>query len=203
MKLMYEAALRTKSDLKEEEERLTPVNIVAGVSPRIDRRKHKCLWVKDATRPSGGIWVAIKREEMENCGVPAHNLIHESELEPGSRLHESYLASKAQSEGGSMTTPSSGTGGQSLGGREGQGEMKVGMFDVPMVQNGPGQGPGPGGPEERQGGSQGQSMSDMELNQVQSATNVNPQLNFDGAFSPGVEGDPMVNTASRLPPLLE
>jgi hypothetical protein len=69
MTLLYDAALKTNP----ENDRPPAINPTAGVLPR--PALGKAIWVADASKPYGGIWVAQDNEEKADSGLTENSVV--------------------------------------------------------------------------------------------------------------------------------
>lgn len=170
MTLLYEAALKTNPEVEEPKDRPMPINPTAGVSPRPN--VGKIVWIKDESRPAGGIWVAATENDRKEGGVPAKDCLLEHELEPGSDLARKWEIAKGQGVGEAIHPRANLVPSQMppapLANLPEQQTMSQASLPGGMVPTMPLQPPV----------DQGMFMD------VQSAPNVNPQMNFDGMFPP-------------------
>ena len=87
MTLLYEAALKTRPDHENDTTSRPPaINPTAGVHPR--PAFGKARWVKDPSRPGGGIYVAQDADELDQAGLQNGDIVIASE-EPKSGAGES------------------------------------------------------------------------------------------------------------------
>lgn len=82
MTLLYEAALKTNPEFEEPKDRPVPVQPTAGVLPR--ETVGRVVWIPDDTRKGGGIFLAATNQDRQDSGVPEENCIVVDDLEPGS-----------------------------------------------------------------------------------------------------------------------
>ena len=79
MTLLYEAALKTNPESSEDRmDRPLAVNPTAGVQPR--DAFGRAVFIKDASRPHGGVWVAHSEEDRAASGLSKEDCILTSEL---------------------------------------------------------------------------------------------------------------------------
>lgn len=69
MTLLYEAAIKTHP----EDDRPPAINPTAGVLPR--PALGKAIWLADASKPYGGIWVAQDNEEKADSGLTENSVV--------------------------------------------------------------------------------------------------------------------------------
>lgn len=170
MTLLYEAALKTNPEVEEPKDRPVPINPVAGVLPRPN--VGRIVWVRDDKLKEGGIWVAATEADRQEGGVSAQDCLLEHELEPGSELARQWAIAKGQGVGEAIRPRADMTISQ---------PSPAPLAALPIQQTMM-QASLPGGmvptsmPDPQQG-----FFTDM-----QSATNVNPQMNFEGFFPPAM-----------------
>lgn len=94
MTLLYEAALKTNPG----EDRPPPINPTAGVLPRPSLGK--AVWVADASKPYGGIWVAQDDEEGQDSGLAKNSVVigreNVDKERPHPEMESTHAASRAR-----------------------------------------------------------------------------------------------------------
>jgi hypothetical protein len=167
MTLLYEAALKTTTELDENDSRPRPINPTAGVQRR--QNLGKAVFVKDETKPAGGIWVVQSDDEKANAGLLGHDVVVLST--PGS-------GSSANGNGNDNGQSNASGSGDSM--QPGSAQSHITQQEPSTIdlannqlqsQNQPGNG--------------NQTVPDLLQNFQMSSTNVNPQLNFDDLLGGG------------------
>jgi hypothetical protein len=90
--LLYEAALKT--NLSESEDRPANINPTAGVQMR--QEFGKPVFVPDASKPGGGIWVAQSTDEMVNSGLPQGEIVLTSDYGQGAQQQQQMSTNTSQ-----------------------------------------------------------------------------------------------------------
>jgi hypothetical protein len=187
MTLLYEAALKTNPD----DERPPAINPTPGVLPR--PALGKAIWVADASKPYGGIWVAQDNEEKADSGLTENSVVLQGNIgkdrpPPEVESTDPTIRARALSRlrGNSAGSGDSDDGHRSSsvnGSYDGQGEgIKVeqqGLSNGSEYQQNQGQ-----------GGSVIPRSMDQQIDPMQiirdlqmTGSNVNPQMNFGMDFS--------------------
>ena len=95
MTLLYEAALKTNPfSAGDYLDRPLPVNPTAGVRPR--ESLGRAVFVRDPTRPQGGVWVAETEQDREASGLVREECVLVSDLPEQSILDEMKSEAAAQ-----------------------------------------------------------------------------------------------------------
>jgi hypothetical protein len=164
MTLLYEAALKTtspgpgmESDDRTTPERPSGVNPTAGV--RMREEFGKSVFVPDSTKPGGGIWVAQSRDEMMNAGLPAQEVVLNTDYPHGPQTQSQAqaqgqtqyeISNPVHNHNGGISIPAGGAGINGHGHGQGSGH-----------ENGP-----------------NEILQNMQMN----ATNVNPNMNLNPGY---------------------
>ena len=212
MTLLYEAALKTTSAQGTEDEpssRPNNVNPTPGVHLRDNYGKS--VFVKDPTRPGGGVFVAQSQDEKLQAGLQPADIVLASEYGPGSgSVSVNGSTSASASASGSGSGPGQGQGqGPTPNGAGNTGGTAppppvyysngLGLGPGPQFGSNPtppqtqtqtqtqsqaGTAPGPGPGHGPPGGTgQGDMFQNIQMQMGLGAPNVNPNINVNLDFS--------------------
>lgn len=208
MTLLYEAALKTTSSPGTEDEpssRPNNVNPTPGVHLRDNYGKS--VFVKDPTRPGGGVFVAQSQDEKLQAGLQPADIVLASEYGTGTGTGTgSGSGSLNGSVSGSGPGPGLGLGSGSAPNSSGNTGGTVSAPPPPVYySNGLGLGPGPQygpiptpTPNSAQtrgqtapgppGQGQGDVFQNIQMQMGMGATNVNPNINVNLDFGQAPNG---------------
>lgn len=153
MTLLYEAALKTTSPGTEDEPSSRPNNVNPTPGVHVRENYGKSVFIKDPTRPGGGVFVAQSQDEKLQAGLQPTDIVLASEYGPGS-----------------TTRPGAGGG---ASGYYPNGSVDGNGMNPPPPPSALAPGPGPGALP-----AFGPGMDTFQSMQM-GATNVNPNININ------------------------